>query len=78
VWKSVDGGSLNGGGEELAIVGGLAGLRVGKSLDHLTINVEEDGITPPFEPLPLHICNQEERTTNSEAIGIGEIVEERV
>jgi hypothetical protein len=30
---------------------------------------------PPFEPPPLHICNQEERTTDSEVIGIGERVE---
>jgi len=33
---------------------------------------------PPFEPPTLHICNQEERTSHSEDIGIGERVEEGV
>jgi hypothetical protein len=36
---------------------------------------EEDRITPSFEPSPLRIFNQEERTTNSEMIGIRERVE---
>jgi hypothetical protein len=36
---------------------------------------EEDGITPPFEPPLLRICNQEEITTNYEAIGVGRRVE---
>jgi hypothetical protein len=53
----------------------LHGLQVGNSLGHLTRNVRRRWTYPPFEPPPLHICNQEERTTDSEVIGIGERVE---
>jgi hypothetical protein len=60
------------------IVDGLATVQVGNSLGHLTRNVRRIWTYPPFEPPPLHICNQEERTTDSEAIGIGERGEERV
>jgi hypothetical protein len=62
----------------LAIVDGLAWLQVGKSLSTLTRNVRVIWTYPPFETPPLCICNQEEITTNSEAIGTKEIVGERV
>jgi hypothetical protein len=69
-----DGGSPSGGGEEMEIVDGLAQLQVGNSMGHLTRNVRRRWNYHPFEPPPLHIFNQEERTTNSEVIGIGERV----
>jgi hypothetical protein len=70
--RKEDGGSPSGGGEELVIVDGLAWLQVGNSLGHLTRNFRRRWNYPPFEPPPFHICNQEERTTDSEVIGIGE------
>jgi hypothetical protein len=52
------------GEEALAIVNGLARLQVGNSLGSLTRNDERRWRNPLFEPPPLHICNQEERTTD--------------
>jgi hypothetical protein len=74
--RKEDKGSPNGGGEELVIVYGLTRLHVGNSLGSLTRNARRRWIYPSFEPPPLRICNQEEITTNSEAIGVGEIVKE--
>jgi hypothetical protein len=74
--REEDGGSPSGGGDELVIVDGLAWLQVGNSLGPLTRNVRRRWTYPPFEPPPLHFCNQEERTTYSEVIRVGEGVEE--
>jgi hypothetical protein len=60
-----DGGSPSGGGEELAIVDGLVQLQVGNSLGSLTRNVRRRWSYPPFEPPPLCICSQEERTIDN-------------
>jgi hypothetical protein len=73
--RKEDGGSPSGGGEELVIIDGLAQVAGRKLFGSLTRNVIRRWTYPPFEPPPLHVCNQEERTTNSEAIGIGERVE---
>jgi hypothetical protein len=55
---------------------GIAWLHVGKSLGSLTRNVRRRWSYPPFEPSPLCICSQEERTTNDEVIGVEERVGE--
>jgi hypothetical protein len=51
-------------------------LQVGNSLGYLTRNVRRIWSYPPFEPPPLHICNQEERTIDNEVIGVEERVGE--
>jgi hypothetical protein len=53
-------------------------MQVGNALGSLTRNVRRRWTYPPFEPPPVCVCNQEERTTDSEAIGIGERGEEKV
>jgi hypothetical protein len=55
-------GPLREGEEDLAIVNGLARLQVGISLGSLTKDNERRWRNPLFEPPPLCICNQEERT----------------
>jgi hypothetical protein len=60
----------------LAIIDGLVRLEVGNSLGTLTINARRIWMHPPFERPPLCIFNQKERTTDSEIIVVGEIVEE--
>jgi hypothetical protein len=47
-------------------------LQVGNSLGHLKRNVRRRWTYPPFAPPPLCIFNREERTVDSEVIGVGE------
>jgi hypothetical protein len=51
-------------------VDGLAQLQVGNSLGSLKRNVGRRWSYPPFEPPPLSIWNQEERTTKRVVIRV--------
>jgi hypothetical protein len=52
------------------IVDGIAWMKLLKSLGSPIINDGRRQRYPPFKPPPLHISNQEERTTNSIIIGV--------
>ena len=52
-------------------------LHVENSLGSLTRNDGRRWRYPTFEPPPLSICNQEERTTNSDVIRVGGLEEGR-
>jgi hypothetical protein len=67
-----DGGSPSGAGDELEIVDGLGQLQACNSLGHFTRNFRRRWTYPLFVPPPFRVFNQEEKTTNSEAIGLEE------